>query len=379
MGFLTDWLSKKVGTAQLDTVVAKLGATLYFKELALHIAKSYIANALSKCEYKVIENGKEVHDELYYRLNVEPNPNQNSSQFINKMINKLYDDGHVLIIKHKNYIYVADGFSIDERPLKENLFTCVTVENHTFSKPFKASEVFYLKLDYKPVKDLMDGLYETYGQLFQCAVASYKRSNGRKYKLILETIQAGDQNFAKQFNEVIKGQLKNFIENDNVVYPQFKGTELQEIGNGGTQTVDDVLKIRKEMFDVTAQALKIPLPMMYGNITNMKEIVKVFLTFAIDPLADMIEEEFTRKTNTFDTWSKKKRLVLVDTTLIEHIDIFEIAEKIDKVLATGLFNIDELRVMLDRLPLNTEFSKKHFITKNYTDVEKAQQGGEQYE
>ena len=53
--------------------------------------------------------------------------------------------------------------------------------------------------------------------------------------------------------------------------------------------------MRKETFEVVAQALKIPLTMMYGNITNMNEIVKVFLSICIDPLADMISEELTRK------------------------------------------------------------------------------------
>lgn len=379
MGFLTDWLSRKLGTAQYDVIIAELGKTIYYKELALYIAKSYIANALSKCEYKVYKNGQEVHDELYYLLNVEPNPNQNSSQFINKLINKLYDKNEALVIKHKNYIYVADSFSIDEIPLKENQFTCVTVENHTFSKPFKASEVFYFKLDDKRVKDLIDGLYETYGQLFNCAVSAYRRTNGRKYKLVLDNIQAGDQKFAEQFNGVIKTQLKNFIENDNAVYPQFKGTDLQDVSGNGNQNADDVLKLRKEIFDVTAQALKIPLPMMYGNITNMAEIVKVFLTFTIDPLADMIEEEFTRKTNTFETWKNTKSFVMVDTSLINHIDIFDIADKLDKVLATGIFSIDDLLKLLDRQPLGTELGSKHFITKNYADVEKEQQGGEQVE
>lgn len=368
MAFLTDWLSKKVGNAEMETISEEVKKTLYFKELSLYIAKSYIANTISKCEFKVFENGTETQNELYYAFNVDPNPNQSSSQFLNMLVNKLYDnqDG-VLVVPIKNKLYVAESFSIDERPLKENLFTGVTIEKHSFAKPFKASEVFYFKLDDKSVKKLLDGLYETYGKLFAVATAAYRKGNGQKYKLVLSQTQAGDKKFVEDFNTVIKSQLQSFIENDNAVYPQFKGQELVEFAGKG-QTSDDVLKLRKEIFEVTAQALKIPLPMMYGNITNIQEIVKVFLTFCIDPLADMISEEITRKINTYDTWRESKKFVRVDTSRINHIDLLDVSEKAEKLISSGICSIDDLLLVLDREPLNTEFSRKHWITKNYSDI-----------
>lgn len=358
----------------METVTAEVAKTLYYKELALHIAKSYIANAISKCEFKVFENGEETQNELYYAFNVDPNPNQNSSQFLNLLVNTLYDRNEVLVVPSKGRLYIAESFSIEEHPLKENLFTGITIEKQTLNKPLKASQVFYFKLDDKSVKSLIDGVYETYGQLFAAAFATYKRSNGQKYKLVLDQTKAGDTKFVEEFNNVIKKQLQAFIENDNAVYPQFKGQELMEFA-GKTQTADDFLKVRKEIFEVVAQSLKIPLPMMYGNITNMQEIVKVFLTFCIDPLADMISEEITRKINTYDTWKNTKLFVRVDTSRINHIDILDVADKADKLIASGILSIDEIRETLDKLPLNTDFSKKHWVTKNYSDVQTEQAGG----
>lgn len=374
MGFFTDWLSKKVDGANMETVTAEAAKTLYYKELAFYIAKSYIANAISKCEFKVYENDEETYNELYYALNVDPNPNQSSSQFLNLFINTLYDKNEVLVIPYKNKLYIAESFSIEEHPLQENLFTGVTIEKHSFAKPFKASKVFYFKLDNKGVKQLLDGIHETYGNLFAAAVSTFKKSNGQKYKLVLEQTRAGDREFVEQFNTVIKKQLQAFMENENAVYPQFKGQELQEFASK-SQNADDVLKIRKEIFEVTAQACKIPLPMIYGNITNMQEIVKVFLTFCIDPLADLIGEEFTRKINTYDTWKNEKRSVRVDTSRINHIDILDVADMADKLLASGILSIDELRGILDRKALNTEFSRKHWVTKNYSDVSAEQGAG----
>lgn len=374
VGFLTDWLSRKIDSAEMEKVGNKVEDQLYFRELALYIAKSYIANTISKCEFLVFEDGKEVHNELYYALNVDPNPNQNSSQFLNKLINTLYDKNECLVIPHKGKLYVADGFTVEERALKENLFTNITIEKVGIAKPYKAGDVFYFRLDDKRVTALIDGLYNTYGQLFASACKAYKKRNGQKYKLILERGATGDKIFMEQFNTVIKEQLNSFIENEDAIYPQFKGQDLQPF-TGKDQNSADVIALRKEIFEVTAQAFKIPLPMMYGNITNIQEIVKVFLTFCIDPLADMISEELTRKINTFNTWNGGKNFVRVDTSCINHVDILDVADKADKLVASGVACIDEVRRVLNWQPLLTEFSQKHWITKNYSSVEEEQSGG----
>lgn len=361
----------------METVGANAATEVYFKELALYIGKSYIANTISKCEFKVYEDGKEVRNQLYYALNVNPNPNQSSSQFLNKLINTLYDKTEVLVIPNKDRLYIADGFTVEERPLKDNVFSNITVEKSTLARSYKASEVFYFRLDEKSVNNLINGLYETYGKLFAVACKSFRKRNGAKYKLALDRGASGDKQFMEQFNGVIKAQLESFIENEDAVYPQFKGQDLTAL-TVTPQNSSDVIALRKEIFEVTAQALKIPLPMMYGNITNMPEIVKVFLTFCIDPLADMLSEEITRKINTFDTWNGGKNFVRVDTSCINHVDILDVADKADKLISCGVASIDELRPVFGWQPLLTEASQKHWITKNYSDVEdNAQLGGEQ--
>ena len=66
----------------------------------------------------------------------------------------------------------------------------------------------------------------------------------------------------------------------------------------------------------------------------------------------------------------------IDTSKILHIDLFEIAEKIDKLIASGMTSIDELRKHAGMLELGTEESTKHFITKNYQEITK---GGKENE
>lgn len=374
-----DFLGKKIELSEIYATGAKLLDQIAFKELALHIGVSYIANTLSKCEIKTYENGVETKGKLYYMLNVSPNANENSSQFINKFIENYYYKGHALLVPHGEGLYCADDFDIDEtNPLKGFSFYNIGVGDVTLKKRFKASEVFYLKLDNKNVKTLIDSVYAQYGQLLDMAMQSYKRTNGKKYKLLLENYQAGDKKFKDDYENVIKAQLKAFVENDNAVYPQFRGQSLEEFGNSTPSNSSDIIAMRKEIFEITAQALKIPLPMMYGNITNMNEIVKVYLSICADPLADMVSEELTRKYYTFEEWAKGN-FVKVDTSCINHVDILELADKVEKILGCGALNIDDVRERIGMAPLNTDFSTSHFITKNFDlaqNVLKGEKGGE---
>lgn len=360
---LFNFMERKVAMSEI--VAQKLADQLAFKELALFIGISYIANTLSKCEFKTYENGKEVKNKLYYMLNVSPNPNQNSSQFINKFVEQYYYQGHSLVVPYRKHIYCADSFDVDDsNPLLESKFNNVTFGNQQPKNQYKASEVFYFKLDNKQVKSLIDSMYLEYSGIIAQALETFKRTNGTRYKLLLERYQAGDPEFKKQYDEHIKKSLQTFTENTNSIYIQNKGTDLQEFSSKTATNTSDIIAMRKETFEVVAQAMKIPLPMMYGNITNMNEIVKVYLSFCIDPLADMISEEFTRKYYTFAEW-QAGNYVRVDTSSINHIDIFEVADKVAKIISSGAANVDEVRERLGWNALNTEFSTAYWMTKNF--------------
>lgn len=379
---LFNFLEKKVDTAEISPVTQKLLEQIAFKELALHIGISYISNTLSKCEFKTFENGEEVKGKLYYTLNVSPNPNKNSSQFINQFVEQCFYYGSALVVPQGDNIYCADNFDIDdENPLKEDTFYNVAFNCHTMKKKHKSSEVFFFQLNNDNVKVLIDSLYNQYSEVIAQALSAYKRTNGTKYKMILEQYKAGDSQFSQIFNSVLKNQLKTFIDNDNAVYPQFKGIDLQEFQSGTSpKDTSDIISMRKETFEVVAQALKIPLSMMYGNITNMKEIRNAFLSDCIDPLAVMIGEEITRKYYSYDEW-KKGCEVVVDTTCVNHIDLFEIMANVDKGISSGFVCHDELRKVAGLRELGTEFSTRYYITKNYTPIEdmlnlETEKGGE---
>ena len=78
-------MSRKVDAATIDDVTTgefEQKLTQYaLKEMAVNVAVSYIAAAISKCTFKVYKNGEQVKDKPFYKLNVSPHPNHNRSAF----------------------------------------------------------------------------------------------------------------------------------------------------------------------------------------------------------------------------------------------------------------------------------------------------------
>lgn len=376
MGLL-NWLDKRIDLADvqgMSEIYGDIEERFSAKSLAWQIASSYVIDTLCKCEIKHYVNGKPTKDKFYYLLNVSPNINQNAFELKKKFFRKLFFNGESLMFENKGNFYVADSFIREERPTKSDMFTNITLDNDekTFTK--KADDVFYINLEDGKLKRLVFNMLEDYSELSKHAFDIYKSSNGEKYKLKMDNVKAGNKEFNEQFEKVIKKQLETFLNQRKAVYPEFSGYSLERmVEPDGTTNSMDVIALRKETFEVTAEAFKIPVSLMYGNMTNIKDIVSSLVTFAIEPYAKMFSEELTRKTTTMDEYFNGTYFD-VDTTAIMHQDIFEIADKVDKMISSGVYCIDEIREKLGENPLDTEFSKQHWITKNYSTVESALTG-----
>ena len=363
---ILDFLSRKLDASDYETIGINISEKSIFTELAFYIAVSYYSESISNCEFKTYENGEEVKNELYYMLNVSPNPNQNAAQFKKKLIESYFYNTETLAIPFVNHyrLYIADGFSREEHPLTEDVFSNISVGCESISKQFKSSDVFYFEQENRDIRQLVNILNGEYGKLISAAIDAYRRGHAEKYKLVLDNIEAGNQTFAKQYRDVIKGQLETFLNSDRAVYPQFRGQVLERMPNQDQATSDDIIHIRKEIFESVAQAFKIPLSMMYGNITNVNDIVKTFLTFGLDPVANIISTEFTRKMYPYADWMKGN-FIKVDTSQVNHVSILEVADKVDKAIGSGFASIDDMRLQVGWEPLETDYSEAHFMTKNY--------------
>lgn len=376
--FLERFFPKYVRTKRdgPDTTIIEVPPDLYYKEMALYTAISLLANAISKCNIKVYEDNKEIKNEDWYTLNVSPNKNESSSLFWHKVIEKMIrgKEGALVIETEGNELHCANSFSIImERPILGNIYGNINLNgNLNLNRTYRAEEVYLFKLENEPVKKFIDGLYEDYGKLLQSAVRAFKDTNGRKFKLKLEEIKAGDEEFNEEYEEYISKQIQAHLRNEYSTYIEYEGYELVEEKSKNAKSADDVIKLRKDMFDVVGQAFKIPQALMAGNVTSLKDVCDVFLTFSVDPVADMMGETLNKRAG------KKEVLngnyYKVDTGSIKHRDIFDLAPNIDKLISSGYANIDEVREETGYIPKGEWWSIMHWITKNYAKIEDVANG-----
>lgn len=371
IGWFRNWLEKITSIERYGgTVTIDIPTSLYYKELALYTASSLIENAISKCEFKTYEKGESVKKKDYYLLNVAPNKNENSSLFWHKVVRRaIRNPKGALVVEIRGQLHCAKDFSIkEERPILGNLYDGVVLEGGLqLNKVFRADEVYLFKMEDQNARILIDGLYEDYEKLLQTAARAFCDTNGRKFKFKVSGVKQGDDEFAEEFKEVIEKEIKAYMENNYATYVEYEGEELEEQTEKQRTTSDDMIKLRKDMFEMVGQALKIPQALMTGNVTSVKDVMDVFLTFSVDPWADMITETLNKRATVWEY--VKGDFYKVDTGKIKHRDIFDLAVSIEKIIGSSTLNIDEVREELDRAPLNTEFSKKYFMTKNIATTE----------
>lgn len=364
-----EFLGKKIDTAKI--VSANYGVQASYKMLAIHIAASYIANALSKCEFKVYEEGKKVKNETWYKLNVSPNRNQNGSQFWNKVFMKMLTDPNgALVIVTNGQLYVADSFEIDMHPFTGHIFTSIVVDQLSIFKSYHADEVFWLRLEDENVVKFINGMYEDYGKAISYAMKSFLKKNSQKYKLKVAADKIGDKTFNEYYEETLKDQLKNFISAENAVYPERRGYSLEEFKNESKtkDSAEDVLNLRKDIFQVAGQAYKIPQAMMDGNINNIEDVVSAFLTFAVEPVAHVPDDEINRKMFGHEK-IKAGSYVKIDTSQIPYVSILKNATGASSLIANTICQPEEIRELFRLDDKDEEILKTFFVTKNNSKAE----------
>lgn len=352
----------------------------HLTELALFTAIDFIARSLAKCEFVTVSNNRESRKAEYYLWNYSPNKHQTKIEFFTQAVAKLIFDNELLIVETAdNQLMIADSFSRTEHALIDDIFSGVTCRNFTYQRTFLESEVIYLRYNNFALNGLLADMCNTYEQLMLSAQERYNKAFGHKGILELENYSFGDENFAETYNKVLSKQFKSFYSNKNAVMPIFKGMKysepLTDAGKTTNSEINDIQKLKTEAYTIVGNALHIPPAILSGEASQLSDAMDCAIGNAIDPIANMFEQEITKKRFGATEFSKGNYL-LIDTTTVRHIDAISQANNLDKSIASGVLTPAQAQKYCNMLPCPEAWAHTYYITKNYQTIANALKGGE---
>lgn len=372
------WIVKKLGGSITETSVEEIDGCeffnimndIYIRELAFWTCVNKIAKIVSKCEIRTYMGGKPVKKSEYYLWNVEPNKNQNASVFMTKLIGKLFRENKALVVEVNGKLIIADSFKITPFALYDDVFEEVTVGEFKFDRTFYQSEVLYFQLNSVDVKKLVDGIYTSYKELIAYASKAYQKSRGSRGILNIDAQAQAEDDFSEKLEGLMDTYFRKFFSSDNAVLPLYAGYTYDDLGNKtyNNETTRDIKAMTDDIFDFTARAISFPPALAKGDVQDTEKAEKELMTFCIDPLVRMLEKEINRKRNGYDGFLEGN-YIKIDTTTVKHVDIFDIATPVDKLISSGALTINNILRLIGEPEIDEDWANQHFITKNYSTIQ----------
>lgn len=358
----------------LAEIIAVDMAKLNLSRLAIEKAMLMIAKAIAKSDILIQTESKDKRRQEY-RLNIQPNDHECGTAFWTEVVKQLLTEQEVLIIPLDGKYYRASAWESTTNVLTERTYSHITLTcggyDYALLKSFRTSEVIQLKYDNAKIKLYLQNVVSQYDKTLDSVNAMMRMSAQPRYKLKLgasalsfrekqadgtDKVMTKDQYVAKIKNLLEADELSVLTESDNVSVDQMQiNTSVK---------AEELSKMAQQINNEVANAFDIPEAVFNGNITEKSDATNEFITYAVSPVAEVINDTLTAYIVGENDYCTKNEKVMVWLARFKHVDVVDSATNLDKLRGIG-FNYDELREMVGYTVLNTEFSQARALTKNY--------------
>lgn len=354
-------------------IISVEGTKLLLSQFGIEKAVGMIANAIAKSEFVVQRGGERVKDDLYWRLNIQPNDNETATDFWRTVVRKLLTTQESLVCTLNGKFYIVDSYTIGDMVLGPNIYTNITIncngKIYRIDKQFMADEILHFRTRGEVKKNYLDKVMKLYDSVLSAYLQIQKLSNTPKFRMNADAnialVEQGEDGNKRITKEEYKAKIERMLGSDDLsVIVLGKGITLETLKIESAIKSEDIKKMAEEIFTECAMAFDIPVSAFLGTITEKSDATNEFITFAVSPVKEIINDPVRAKlvgqnafANGDDIW--------IDISHFKHVDILDSAAGMDKLRCIG-FNLDELRQTIGWEPLNTEFSQERVVTKNYT-------------
>lgn len=390
--------NKTTSQRELSSYICEDGSNAYYKNYALNLCISRIARSLQLCDFQTFEDNSKVKGFNWYKLNIEPNQNQNQAQFIHSIIYKMVfcDDGALVLQTDEGSFIVAESYDLEKRAYQPNVYRNIVVAGGYQLKSIKYEhEVFHFVLDNNEIKKIVDSVYDDYAKLIQGTIRNYNRNNALKFKLKIDAsfdafktrnvvdsegnpITRDDGSIVTEYDDILDdfmiNRFKGILSEDDSVTPFESGIDLDPITNqkgntkSGAATTRDITDTFKDIIYMCSDAFGIPRAYILGDVADGEVVTNNYIDNAVRPIADNLETEINRKLYKFDGLKKGNKMK-IKTNVITTKDPVKFANAAEAYLRTGIYTINNLLEMLGEEQLTDSFADTRFMTKNYQTME----------
>jgi HK97 family phage portal protein len=355
---------------------------LNLSKLAIEKAEGMIAKAIAKSDI-LLQTKSDQKRELEYRLNIQPNDNENGTYFWTKVVKTLLREEEAVIIRMGKKYYRVSTWSTNDTVLSGRIYRDIMIENagktYKLNKTFLASEVIHLRYENARVRLFLNTVVEQYDKTLNSINAMMRMANLPKFKLKIDApgaylVEAGEngKEGKKYTREQYAEKIKKLLETEELtVLAESQGVLLESMDIKTSVKAEELSKVANEINNTVAAAYDIPEAVFQGNITEKSDATNEFITYAVGPIAEVINDELTAKLVGADDYANKKEKVLVWLARFKHVDVVDNASNLDKLRSDG-WSFDEIREMVGYPILDTDFSNARALTKNYSTGEEGE-------
>ncbi|WMX58313.1 phage portal protein [Peribacillus sp. R9-11] len=367
MGFLSDIFKRN---SEIDSsfdfeLITEASKRVYLKSIALETCINFIARTISQSDFRIMENNKRLRDDWDYLLNVRPNTDQSAADFWQSFIYQLIHENEVLVIlSDTDDLLIADSFIRNELAVYPDTFESVVVKNYQFNRSFKMDEVIYLNYNNERLTKFLDSLFSDYGELFGRMMEASMRGYQIRGTVEVETAQSLEDKKQDKLQGYLDRVFNSIKKNAVAIIPLMKGFKYNEISDGvaAGPSIDELSKLKKSITNDVAEILGIPTALVHGEMADLEKSMKAYIKFCIGPLLKKIQDELNAKLISKKEYQEGKKF---DIKGIQEKEIIEHAEAVDKLVASGAFTRNQVRVLFGEERSDNPELDEFVITKNY--------------
>ena len=348
----------------LAEIIAVDMEKLNLSKLAIEKAIMMIAKAIAKSDILIQTESKE-KNKKEYRLNVQPNDHECGTVFWTEVVKQLLTEQEALIIPLNGKYYRATSWSHTNEVMLKRVYKDVMLscggENLTIFSTFQSDEVIHLRYDNARIRLYLQNVVGQFDKTMDSINAMMQLSSQPRFKLKLGTNalsfrekQAdGTDKVMTKDQYVLK--IKKLLTSDALeVLTEQENASVEQLQINTAVKAEELAKMALQINNEVANAFDIPEAVFNGNITEKSDATNEFITYAVSPVAEVINDTLTAYVVGEDDYCSKNEKVMVWLARFKHVDVVDSA-----------VNLDEIRGMVGYPLLNTEFSTERALTKNY--------------